>query len=182
MAALQTQKSVKPQAPLAENAISSEEDSSDEAKGAAGSDKQGMAAHSVDPDIAAYIKEHFNDQLSDEEDNSWADELSEHGIDDYYGEEGEDGDYGDENSPVRGGGLDISPGTATLENSVSPDVDDKEDATAEELQPKKPKINRKTIINVFSTEYDVVKKVAKKVNNFKLVEIEEDHEGGVHKG
>jgi hypothetical protein len=35
---------------------------------------------------------------------------------------------------------------------------------------------------VFSTEYDVVKKVAKKVNNFKLVEIEEDHEGGVHKG
>ena len=24
--------------------------------------------------------------------------------------------------------------------------------------------------------------MAKKVNNFKLVEIEEDHEGGVHKG
>ena len=28
----------------------------------------------------------------------------------------------------------------------------------------------------------MVKKVAKKVNNFKLVEMEEDHEGGIHKG
>ena len=36
-------------------------------------------------------------------------------------------------------------------------------------------------INVYCTEYDVVKKVAKRVNNFKLIEIEEDHEGGVHK-
>ena len=43
-------------------------------------------------------------------------------------------------------------------------------------------VNKKPIINVFSTEYDVVKKVAKKVNNFKLVEMEEDHEGGIHKG
>jgi hypothetical protein len=49
-----------------------------------------------------------------------------------------------------------------------------------EESPKKSK--KKIVINVFSTEYDVVKKVAKKVNEFKLVEIEEDHEGGVHKG
>jgi hypothetical protein len=27
-----------------------------------------------------------------------------------------------------------------------------------------------------------VKKVAKKVNNFRLVEMKEDHEGGIHKG
>ena len=57
----------------------------------------------------AYVKEHFNDQVSDEEDNSWADELSEHGIDDYYGEEGEEAEYGDENSPVRGGAATESP-------------------------------------------------------------------------
>jgi len=44
------------------------------------------------------------------------------------------------------------------------------------------KSNKRSIINVYSTEYDVVRKVAKKVNDFKLVEIEEDHEGGVHKG
>ena len=37
-------------------------------------------------------------------------------------------------------------------------------------------------MNVFCTEYEVVKKVAKKVCNFRLKEIEEDHEGGVIKG
>ena len=35
---------------------------------------------------------------------------------------------------------------------------------------------------MYCTEYDVIKKTAKKVNDFRLVEIEEDHEGGVHKG
>jgi tubulin polyglutamylase TTLL6/13 len=44
------------------------------------------------------------------------------------------------------------------------------------------KNNKKIAINVYSTEYDVIKKVAKKVNEFKLVEMEEDHEGGVYKG
>jgi hypothetical protein len=53
----------------------------------------------ITPQEAAFIKEHFNDQLSDEEDNSWADELTEHAADDYYGEEGEEGEYGTEGSP-----------------------------------------------------------------------------------
>ena len=47
------------------------------------------------PRQAAFIKEHFNDHLSDDEDNSWADELTEHAADDYYEEE-EEADYGDE--------------------------------------------------------------------------------------
>ena len=46
----------------------------------------------ADPEVAAYVREHFNDQLSDDEDNSWQDELSEHGDD--YGEE--EAEYGDE--------------------------------------------------------------------------------------
>ncbi len=46
----------------------------------------------------------------------------------------------------------------------------------------KKKANKRTCINVYCTEYDVVKKVAKKVSNFRLVEIDEDHEGGIHKG
>lgn len=51
----------------------------------------------MDAETAAYIKEHFNDHLSDDEDNSWADELTENAIDDYYGEEEQDGyGYGDE--------------------------------------------------------------------------------------
>jgi hypothetical protein len=169
---LLSQKTVKNQPLPAENAISSEDDSSD--AGRRGSGEKGGSSPNVDPEVAAYIKEHFNDQLSDDEDNSWADELSEHGIDDYYGEEGDDAEYGDENSPIRGG-IDASP---TIENSVCVEAEEKEDIE----QPKKLKINKKTIINVFCTEYDVIKKVAKKVNEFKLVEIEEDHEGGVHKG
>ncbi len=126
----------------------------------------------VDPEVAAFVKEHFNDQLSDDEDNSWADELSDHaaGLDDYYGEEGGEGEYGDENSPKRGEVHDES----TLGGSP--------DKSVEEEQPAIKVTRKKTVINVFSTEYDVVKKVAKKVNEFKLVEIEEDHEGGVHKG
>lgn len=37
-------------------------------------------------------------------------------------------------------------------------------------------------MNVYCTDYDVIKKVARKVNNFKLKELEEDHEGAVVKG
>ncbi len=48
----------------------------------------------ADPEVAAFVREHFNDQLSDDEDNSWQDELTEHADD--YGEEDEAGEYGDE--------------------------------------------------------------------------------------
>ena len=37
-------------------------------------------------------------------------------------------------------------------------------------------------MNVYSTEYDVVKKVARKVLNFRVKEYKEDHEGGIIKG
>lgn len=37
-------------------------------------------------------------------------------------------------------------------------------------------------MNVYCTEYDVVKKVARKVLNFKTKEYKEDHDGGIHKG
>lgn len=96
---------MKQKGPPAENAISSEEDSSDRE----GASKEKATCPNIDPDIVAFVKEHFNDQVSDEEDNSWADELSEHGIDDYYGEEGEEAEYGEENSPVRGGAATESP-------------------------------------------------------------------------
>jgi tubulin polyglutamylase TTLL6/13 len=106
--------------------------------------------------------------LSDEEDNSWAEELTEQAHDEYYGEE----EYGEENSP---GGYSESPMTRK-HGGVG-----KDDYGEESPAPLK-KLNKKIIINVYCTEYDVVKKVAKKVNDFKLLEIEEDHEGGIHKG
>ena len=37
-------------------------------------------------------------------------------------------------------------------------------------------------MNVYCTEYDVVKKVAKRVLEFKLKELAEDHEGSIIKG
>jgi hypothetical protein len=116
----------------------------------------------LSPEEAELMRAEFNANVSDEEDNSWADELSDHALpDEYYGEEAEE--YGDE----------ASPGDA----SPSPE---KQYEAPEEQSPKRNK--KKIVINVFSTEYDVVKKVAKKVNEFKLVEMEEDHEGGVYKG
>ena len=38
------------------------------------------------------------------------------------------------------------------------------------------------IINAYCTEYDIVHKVAKKLLNWRIKEIEEDHEGGVLNG
>ena len=36
-------------------------------------------------------------------------------------------------------------------------------------------------MNVYCTDYDVVKKVAKAMNNYRLKEYREDHDGGVAK-
>jgi len=46
----------------------------------------------------------------------------------------------------------------------------------------KPKKIRRVVINAFCTEYDIVHKVAKKMLNFRIKEIEEDHDGGVING
>ena len=40
----------------------------------------------------------------------------------------------------------------------------------------------KLIINVACTEYDVIKKVAKKMCGLKLREYEEDHDGAIRNG
>lgn len=110
--------------------------------------------------------------LSDDEDNSWADELSNSGAsgggadDDYYGEE--DGEYGDE---------------SVMKHSKVQDDSTLQVACPDENgYSAKKKSNKKVCINVYCTEYDVVKKVAKRVCNYKLKELEEDHEGAVVKG
>lgn len=60
-----------------------------------------VAAPELSPEEAELMRAEFNANVSDEEDNSWADELSDHGLpDEYYGEEAED--YGDEASPAGG--------------------------------------------------------------------------------
>ena len=79
--------------------------------------------------------------------------------DEYYGEE--DADYGDEVSINKGRG---------------------DDKAADESYISKKKANKKVVINVYCTEYEIVRKVSKRVCNFRMKEIEEDHEGAVVKG
>jgi hypothetical protein len=55
----------------------------------------------ISPEEAERIKQEFNENMSDDEDNSWADEITEHAADDEYGDEDEAEDYGEEASPDR---------------------------------------------------------------------------------
>ena len=40
----------------------------------------------------------------------------------------------------------------------------------------------KNVINVFCTEYDIVRRVAKRILNYRLKEYEEDHDGAIRNG
>ena len=101
--------------------------------------------------------------LLDDEDNSWNEELSnsEGSLDEeYYGEEEEYGDESFTKAKTKGKKGKVKLPVVTI--------------------PKKS--NKRISINVFCTEYEVVKKVAKKGNNFKLIELDEDNEGAIIKG
>lgn len=52
----------------------------------------------------------------------------------------------------------------------------------EESDDEKPKKNRRCIMNVHCTEYDIVSRVAKKLLNFRIRDYEEDHDGAVVNG
>lgn len=57
------------------------------------------------------------------------------------------------------------------------DEEETEEAGAADSSVLPAKKNNKISINVYCTQYDVIKKVAKRCN-FRLREIEEDHDGG----
>ena len=46
-------------------------------------------------------------------------------------------------------------------------------------EPEKPKKFRKNVINVFCTEYEIVKRIARRQMQYRLKEFDEDHEGAV---
>ena len=103
---------------------------------------------------------------SDDEANSWEEELTEsdgsHRGDDYYDQE----DYDDETSPSpRKDGEEVKAYEAPDE-----EYDSEDDGKA------------RMIMNVYCTEYDIIKKVARKVCGFKLREYHEDHDGAVRRG
>ena len=103
--------------------------------------------------------------LSDDEDNSWDEELSESdgSQKDDYGEE----EYDEEVSP--------SPVKAKEEEKVA--------VAGEELDEEEEEdTGERCVMNVFCTEYEIIKKVARKVLGFKLREYEEDHDGAIRGG
>ena len=97
--------------------------------------------------------------ISDDEVNSWEDDLSEseESGDNYYDEEE------DEESPIK-------------KESSRPDED------AEAGVEEKDDPAGRLVMNVHCTEYDIIKKVARKNLNFKLRHYNEDHEGAIRRG
>ena len=114
--------------------------------------------------------------LSDDEANSWEDSVSEsEGSlrgDDYYDQE----DYDDEVSP--------SPRKEGAEETKDGENAQKEGegAAGEGEDEDEEDENGRLIMNVYCTEYDVIKKVARKVLGYKLREYAEDHDGAIRRG
>jgi len=98
--------------------------------------------------------------LSDDEANSWDEDISdgsdgsEHG---YYDEEDED-----------------------EEGSPSPRKNDEKEEEAVEADAKEEDEEQgRLCMNLYCTEYDIIRKVARKVLGFKIREYHEDHDGAV---
>lgn len=102
--------------------------------------------------------------ISDDEANSWDEEVSESdggsgrggGGDDYYDQE----DYDEEASPAK-------------EEPAGEEYGSEEDGEGP---------GGRLVMNVHCTEYDVIRKVARKGLGFKLREYNEDHDGAIRKG
>ena len=109
--------------------------------------------------------------MSDDEVNSWEDSVSESDGsvrgDNYYDEE----DYDDEVSP--------SPRKEReekkCEEEEEEEVDEESDNYGAEDEP------GRLVMNVYCTEYEIIKKVARKGMNFKMREYAEDHDGGIRR-
>lgn len=109
--------------------------------------------------------------LSDDEANSWEDEMSD--------SEAEGDDYDEEDYDEEG---------ASPQAKCDEDADD--ERSENEERSKKGELeefgsdsdipaHKRLIMNVHCTEYDVVKKVGRKFCSFKLKEYPEDHDGGI---
>lgn len=97
--------------------------------------------------------------LSDEEDNSWEDEMSEseEGQDDYYDEEDEE--------------IEV----VVQQNQVNKEVTVANDSTFKPFEAKveEPEVvyldeGSRPVMNVYCTDYEVIKKVARKSLGYKL--------------
>lgn len=96
----------------------------------------------------------WNDNSDDDDCNSWAEEAY------LYDDDDEDEDDDDDYDDYYG-------------------EEDEDNIKKKSRKVKKVKVQNKIVINVFCSDYYVVKKTAKMVCGFKLVEIAEDNEGSI---
>ena len=115
--------------------------------------------------------------ISDEEQNSWDESMSEsEGSDnEYYDQE----DYDDE---------DVTPPPELQQDGQQQPQEESKDETADApttiVDPDQSSTDGeeetgRLVMNVYCTEYDVVQKVGRKVLGFKLKEYKEDHDGAI---
>ena len=104
-------------------------------------------------------------EISDDEANSWEDSISESDgslrNDEYYDQE----DYDEEVSP-----------------SPRKEPEEKKDGDAAEDYGSEDDNGGRLVMNLYCTEYDIIRKVARKVLGFKIREYAEDHDGAIRKG
>ena len=119
--------------------------------------------------------------VSDDEDNSWEDSVSDSdgsvGREDYYDQE----DYDEESpSPLPKKARKAKLTGEELKNgSLGQDQEKKVQPEEEEEEVEK---SGPLYMNLYCTEYEVIKKVARKVLGYKLREYPEDHDGAIRKG
>ena len=129
--------------------------------------QQATGASSGAPLVGGAVKMTFDgDGISDDEANSWEDSVSEsegsvRGDGEYYDEEEDE----DEASPAK-----------------KKQVEEKKEVVHESEEDEDDDPTARLVMNVYCTEYDVIRKVARKELNFKLREYPEDHDGAIRKG
>lgn len=116
--------------------------------------------------------------ISDDEANSWDDEVTDSEDQQDYG----DDDYDEEIAMV------MDKADLDEEDAVEEDPEEEEVPEVDEeleiygAEDDDIPMNKRLVMNVYCTEYDVVKKVARKVCNYKLREYREDHDGAIRRG
>ena len=123
--------------------------------------------------------------ISDDEVNSWEDDVSD-------SDDSEKIDYGDEEeyddeTALPGGPDDVGDADANeVEGDGGGDGDDQVDEDDEDLEEYGSEDDippdKRLVMNVHCTEYDVVRKVGRKMMNYKLRYYKEDHEGAIRRG
>ena len=120
----------------------------------------------------------FNEGLSEDNSNSWCEEASLSESD-----EGEYGEYGEEEEDPKAILVPKSKGKIQHYEEEEPTLQiEPEDGNRSDRSFSGANQDKRITMNVYQTEYDVVKKCGRKICNWRLKNWEEDHYGAVRNG